>query len=60
MVVNTEFLKKEPDVKLGDEISRVDGLNYAWNVLRSSLLARAQALGFVHDPKFDCRPAGDG
>jgi glycosyltransferase involved in cell wall biosynthesis len=44
----------------GDEISRVDGLNYAWNVLRSSLLARAQVLGFVHDPKFDCRPAGDG
>jgi len=44
----------------GDEISRVDGLSYAWNVLRSSLLARAQALGFVHDPKFDCHPAGDG
>ena len=44
----------------GDEISRVDGLSYAWNVLRSSLLARAQALGFIHDPKFDCRPAGDG
>ena len=43
----------------GDEISRVDGLSYAWNVLRSSLLARAQALGVVHDPKFDCRPAGD-
>ena len=40
----------------GDEISRVDGLSYAWNVLWSSLRARGQALGLVHDRKFDCRP----
>jgi glycosyltransferase involved in cell wall biosynthesis len=44
----------------GDEISRVDGLSYAWNVLWSSVRARAQALGLVHDRKFDCRPADDG
>jgi glycosyltransferase involved in cell wall biosynthesis len=43
----------------GDEISRVDGLSYAWNVLWSSLQARGHALGLVHDRKFDCRPAND-
>ena len=44
----------------GNEISRVDVLAYAWNVLSSSLQARAQALGLIHDRKFDCRPADDG
>ena len=39
----------------GDEISRVDGVSYAWHVVRSSLLARAQAHGLHYDRKFDCR-----
>lgn len=42
----------------GDEICRVNGLKYAWNVARAVLKARLQQLGLFYDPKFDCAPAG--
>jgi 2-polyprenyl-3-methyl-5-hydroxy-6-metoxy-1,4-benzoquinol methylase len=37
----------------GDEICRVNGLKYAWNVARTVVKARAQELGLFYDRKFD-------
>jgi glycosyltransferase involved in cell wall biosynthesis len=39
----------------GDEISRVNGMRYAWDVTLTSLKARVQELGLFYDRKFDCR-----
>jgi 2-polyprenyl-3-methyl-5-hydroxy-6-metoxy-1,4-benzoquinol methylase len=40
----------------GDEISRVNGLRYAWNVTRAVIKARVQRLGIFYDRRFDCAP----
>ncbi len=40
----------------GDEISRVNGLKYAWDVATAVLTARLQEVGFLYDPRFDCVP----
>jgi glycosyltransferase involved in cell wall biosynthesis/2-polyprenyl-3-methyl-5-hydroxy-6-metoxy-1,4-benzoquinol methylase len=40
----------------GDEVSRVNGLRYAWNVTLTSLRARVQELGLLYDRKLDCAP----
>lgn len=37
----------------GDEISRVNGIKYAWNVVQCSIKARLVELGIFFDPKFD-------
>ena len=41
----------------GDEICRVNGLEYAWNVTKAVLVARTQQLGLLYDRRFDCAPA---
>ena len=41
----------------GDEISRVNGLNYAWHVVMACVRARAQQLSLFYDRKFDCLPS---
>jgi glycosyltransferase involved in cell wall biosynthesis/2-polyprenyl-3-methyl-5-hydroxy-6-metoxy-1,4-benzoquinol methylase len=41
----------------GDEICRVDGLRYAWDVSKASLVARAQDLGIFYERKFDVASA---
>jgi glycosyltransferase involved in cell wall biosynthesis len=41
----------------GDEICHVNGLRYAWDVMRAVLTARAQKLGLLYDRRFDCEPA---
>ena len=38
----------------GDEICRVNGMKYAWNVARAVVRARAQQLGLFYDRRFDC------
>ena len=43
----------------GDEISRVNGIAYAWRVMLISLGARIQEYGLFYDRKFDCRPAAE-
>jgi 2-polyprenyl-3-methyl-5-hydroxy-6-metoxy-1,4-benzoquinol methylase len=43
----------------GDEICRVNGLKYAWNVARSVVKARAQEVGLFYDRRFDL-PEHDG
>jgi len=42
----------------GDEISYVNGIPYAWNVVMASLKASLQGLGIFYDRKFDCAPPG--
>src|SRR5262249_32932446 len=37
----------------GDEISQVNGLKYAFNVVKSSIVSRAQDYGILYDRKFD-------
>lgn len=37
----------------GDEICHVDGINYAFNVVKASLKARLMRIGLFFDPKFD-------
>ena len=37
----------------GNEICRVNGLKYAWNVARSVVTARTQELGLLYDRRFD-------
>jgi glycosyltransferase involved in cell wall biosynthesis len=44
----------------GDEICRVNGLKYAYNVLRASLQASLQRLYLFYDRRFDCEPAVAG
>ena len=41
----------------GDEICRVNGIKYAWDVLLASLKARAQEWSLFYDRKFDCLPS---
>lgn len=41
----------------GDEISHVNGLAYARDVVLASATARVQELDLVYDRKFDCAPA---
>jgi 2-polyprenyl-3-methyl-5-hydroxy-6-metoxy-1,4-benzoquinol methylase len=38
----------------GDEICRVNGLQYAWNVTKAVMVARSQQLGLFYDRRFDC------
>ena len=44
----------------GDEVSRVNGIAYAWQVIMISLRARVQEYGLFYDRKFDCRPEDEG
>ena len=44
----------------GDEICRVDGLRYAFDVVKASLQAWFQKLNLFYDRRFDCAPAEDG
>ena len=41
----------------GDEISHVNGIAYAWNVLAQTFIARLHQLRLVYDRKFDCAGA---
>jgi glycosyltransferase involved in cell wall biosynthesis len=38
----------------GDEICHVDGMKYAADVMRAVFKARAQKIGLLYDPRFDC------
>ncbi|UCD53151.1 MAG: methyltransferase domain-containing protein, partial [Phycisphaerales bacterium] len=40
----------------GDEICRVNGLKYAWNVVKTVAKNKAQDWGVLYDRKYDCRP----
>jgi glycosyltransferase involved in cell wall biosynthesis len=40
----------------GDEICRVNGLKYAWNVIKTVTMNKVQNWGLLYDRKYDCRP----
>src|SRR5690349_2221174 len=40
----------------GDEICHVNGFQYAWNVLSTTLKSRIQEWSILYDSKFDCGP----
>jgi glycosyltransferase involved in cell wall biosynthesis len=44
----------------GDEICRVNGIKYAWNVVWAVLKARLQDAGIFYERKYDCAPASNG
>jgi len=44
----------------GDEICRVDGLKYAFDVIKASLQAWFQKINLFYDRRFDCAPLADG
>jgi len=43
----------------GDEISRVNGLAYAWNVVSATLQNAAHRVGILYQRRFDAAPTGD-
>jgi 2-polyprenyl-3-methyl-5-hydroxy-6-metoxy-1,4-benzoquinol methylase len=40
----------------GDEVCHVDGMKYAGDVMKATLLSRAQDFGVLYDRKYDIRP----
>src|ERR1051325_1354033 len=42
----------------GDEICYVNGMRYARDVIKTTLIARAQGLGILYDRKYDVTPHG--
>ena len=57
MVANQRIRELPISTYYGDEICHVNGIRYAFNVFLAVLKARAQELGVLYDPKFDCGPA---
>jgi glycosyltransferase involved in cell wall biosynthesis len=43
----------------GDEICRVNGIPYAWNVIKATLKSRMHALGIFYDRRFDIEGPGN-
>ena len=43
----------------GEEICYVNGLQYSWNVLKTTLKSRIQEWSIFYDSKFDCGPGRD-
>jgi glycosyltransferase involved in cell wall biosynthesis len=41
----------------GDEICHVNGIRYAWDVVRTTIKSRLHAMDVFYDSKFDCMPA---
>ncbi len=39
----------------GDEICHVNGMKYAWDVFKATLLAKVQPFHICYDPKYDCK-----
>src|SRR5579863_2337811 len=58
LLVARQTIKELPiPTYYGDEICRVNGLKYAWNVVVAALKARLQELSLFYDRRFDCAPA---
>ncbi len=44
----------------GDTVSHVNGMKYACQVIRNTVVAKLQPFGIFYDPKFDFLPKGPG
>lgn len=54
LVQNNFRIKELPiPTHYGDEISHVNGFAYAWNILKSTVVAGVQRYGIYYNPKFD-------
>ena len=40
----------------GDEICHVNGIRYAWDVVKATVKSRLHEAGIFYDSKYDCRP----
>jgi glycosyltransferase involved in cell wall biosynthesis len=60
-LVRARFRVKELPIPTyyGDEICHVNGLKYAFNVVKAAMLARAQDLGVLYQRKFDLTPPSE-
>jgi glycosyltransferase involved in cell wall biosynthesis len=57
LVARQRIVERPIPTFYGDEISHVNGLTYAADVLTASAKARVQEMNLFYDPKFDCAPA---
>ena len=53
---NAEIVEIPIPTHYGDEICHVNGMDYAWNVLKAAIHYRIQQMGFLYDRKFDVVP----
>jgi glycosyltransferase involved in cell wall biosynthesis len=61
LVIAEKRIKELPiPTYYGDEICRVDGLKYAFDVIKVSLQAWFQKINLFYDRRFDCAPPQDG
>ncbi|MFA6303628.1 MAG: bifunctional glycosyltransferase/class I SAM-dependent methyltransferase [Legionella sp.] len=53
--VNNKLVLKEISIPnySGDDIRRINGIRYAFKVIRSSIISRTQKYGIFYNPKFD-------
>ena len=56
MIANQRIVELPIPTYYGDEICRVNGIGYAWQVMVTTLRATVQKLGIVYDRKYDCSP----
>lgn len=56
MVAKQRILELPIPTYYGDEICRVNGMKYAWQVVRTTLKVIMQQYGILYDRKFDCAP----
>lgn len=57
-LIHNKFRIKEIPIPThyGDEVCHVNGIKYAYDILRSTLLAQIQQFGIYYAPKFDYKP----
>ena len=61
LVIAGKRIKEVPiPTYYGDEICRVEGLKYGFNVVKASLQAWFQKINLFYDRRFDCAPPQDG
>lgn len=56
MIARREIHEVSIPTYYGDEISRVNGMRYAANVVRTTVKARLQEFGVFYDRRYDCAP----
>jgi 2-polyprenyl-3-methyl-5-hydroxy-6-metoxy-1,4-benzoquinol methylase len=56
LIAGLRIVERPIPTYYGDEICRVNGMRYAWNVARAVTKARLQEFGVFYDRRFDCAP----
>ena len=58
LIAGQRIVEKPIPTYYGDEICHVNGIGYAWNVVRATCQAALQPLGLLYDRKYDCAAPG--